>query len=221
MLRWQVTVLAAVVALALRGTISAQEATPSADRQENTHLVDPAECIAKPVDTAKITQMLGLDGTGVPAPAKHSITPPLGLLADAATGKAIDKLTREIVACYNAQDVARSAALMTEQGFQRAYWELTIDQASRERTKQLLAAKPQPRDKDALIRLVAVTDPVVLADNRVAAFVVLDEPLLPPNGPETLLFIFAKQDDSWRFDDLVDFTVVPPSATPQAATPTS
>jgi hypothetical protein len=219
--RWQLMAVVAIVALAMRAPVAAQDATPSADRQENSHLVDPAECTATPVDTAKITQMLGLDGNGVPTPAKHTITPPLGLLADAPTAKAIDEVTREIIACYNAQDVARSAALMTEQGFQRAYWELTVDQDSRERTKELLAAKPQPRDKDALIRLVAVTDPVVLADGRVATFVVLDEPLLPPNGPETLLFIFAKQDDTWRFDDLVDFTVVPPSATPQAATPTS
>ena len=221
MLRWQMMVLVAVVALAMRAPVAAQDATPTADRQENTHLVDPAECSGQPVDTAKITQMLGLDGNGVPAPAKHTLTPPLGLLTDAATAKAIDAVTREIIACYNAQDVARSAVLMTEQGFQRAFWELTVDQASRERTKQLLTAKPQPRDNDALIRLVAATDPVVLADNRVASFVVLDEPLLPPNGPETLLFIFAKQDATWRFDDLVDFTVVPPSATPQAATPTS
>ena len=87
--------------------------------------------------------------------------------------------------------------------------------------RKTTAAKPQPRAEDALIRLVAATDPVMLADGRVATFVVLDEPLLPPDGPETLLFIFANQDGAWRFDDLVDFTVIPPAATPQAATPTA
>jgi hypothetical protein len=59
----------------------------------------------------------------------------------------------------------------------------------------------------------------LLPDGRVAAFVILNEPLLPPNGPETLLFIFANQDGTWKVDDYIDFSIVPPNfgseATPE------
>ena len=50
-----------------------------------------------------------------------------------------------------------------------------------------------------------------LPDGRVAAFVVLNEPLLPPAGPETLLFVFANQDGQWLVDDWIDFSIVPPN----------
>jgi hypothetical protein len=56
---------------------------------------------------------------------------------------------------------------------------------------------------------MTVTDASTLPDGRVAAFVIINEPLLPPAGPETLLFIFADQDGQWLVDDWIDFSIVP------------
>ena len=79
-----------------------------------------------------------------------------------------------------------------------------------------LPAHPR-RAAEALVSFIAVTDMVVLRDERVATFVVIDEPLLSPEGPETLLFVFANEDGRWRIDDWIDFTIVP--VEPAAATP--
>ncbi len=76
------------------------------------------------------------------------------------------------------------------------------------------------RAAEALVSLIAVTDVVGLGDERVASFVVIDEPLLPPEGPETLLFVFANQDGRWLVDDWIDFSIVPPDFGKEA-TPTS
>jgi hypothetical protein len=52
------------------------------------------------------------------------------------------------------------------------------------------------------------TDVTMLPDGRAAAFVVISEPLLPPGGAETMLFVFANEDGAWLLDDLIDFTIV-------------
>jgi hypothetical protein len=100
---------------------------------------------------------------------------------------------------------------MTENGVRRAYWGLTIDAENRELARTRITAQPEPRAEDALVRLITVTDVSVLPDGRIAAFVVLNEPLLPPSGPETLLFVFANQDGQWLVDDWIDFSIVPPN----------
>jgi hypothetical protein len=92
----------------------------------------------------------------------------------------------------------------------RAYWGLTIDAENRELARTRIAAPPEPRTEEALARLITVTDVSVLPDGRITAFVVLNEPLLPPSGPETLLFVFANQDGEWLVDDWIDFSIVPP-----------
>jgi hypothetical protein len=58
-------------------------------------------------------------------------------------------------------------------------------------------------------RLIAVTDESRLPDGRIAAFVIVNDPLTPPAGPEALLFVFAPHDDAWLLDDLVRFLIVP------------
>ena len=157
-----------------------------------------------------IAAILELDGEGVPAPAITQITPPLGDNADVETSISIKEAARHVLACFNAGDIPRAAGLMTEDGVRRAYWGLTIDAENRELARTRIAATPEPRAEEALVRLITVTDVSLLPDRRIAAFVVLNEPLLPPAGPETLLFIFANQDGQWLVDDWIDFSIVPP-----------
>lgn len=216
---WRALTIAPLATLLATGPVLAQDGTPEADGAENPRLVAPSECVAEPQAYEDIAAILNLDGDGVPAPAMTQITPPLGEIADVKTSISIKEAAREVVACFNAGDIPRAAGLMTENGVRRAYWGLTIDADNRELARTRIAA-PQQRTEETLVRLITVTDISVLPDGRVTAFVVLNEPLLPPSGPETLLFVFANQDGRWLVDDWIDFSIVPPDFG-EEATPTS
>lgn len=220
---WRALAMVPVAAMLMTGTALsalAQDATPSPDQSENPRLVDPSECKSDPMPVDRLTTVLGLDAQGVPQPKYTTITPPLGTVVDNATAISIKDAAREVLACFNAGDIPRAAALMTDNGIKRSYWGLTINDQSRQNAKELLAKAATPRGEDQAIRLIAVTDASMLPDGRVAAFLVINEPLLPPPGPETLLFIFANQDGAWKVDDFVDFSIVRPEGTPEA-TPAS
>jgi hypothetical protein len=220
MRRWQVLAIAPLAALLVTGPVLAQEGTPEADGAENPRLVAPSECVAEPRSYEDIAFILDLEGEGAPAPALTQITPPLGEIAAVETSISIKEAARQVLACFNAGDIPRAAGLMTENGVRRAYWGLTIDAENRALARTRIAATPAPRAEDALVRLITVTDVSELPDGRIAAFVVLNEPLLPPSGPETLLFVFANQDGRWLVDDWIDFSIVPPDFG-EEATPTS
>ncbi len=220
MRRWRALAIAPMAAMLVTGTILAQESTPEADDAENPRLVAPEECVSEPRTYDDIAVILDIEGEGVPAPAMTQITPPLGEVADPETSISIKEAARQVIACFNAGDIPRAAGLMTENGVQRAYWGLTIDEENRELARTRISAAPEPRSEEALVRLITVTDVSTLPDGRVAAFVVLNEPLLPPAGPESLLFIFSNQDGQWLVDDWIDFSIVPPDFGVES-TPTS
>ena len=208
---WQALAIVPLATMLVAGPAFAQEGTPDAGGAEPPRLVDPSECKSEPRPFEEIAAVLNLDGDGIPEPPKTiQINAPLGEIVDSDTELAISEAAREFLACFNAGDVPRSAALMTENGIKRTFWGLTIDEENRGLARERIAAEPAPRIKDALARLIAVTDASTLPDGRIAAFVVINEPLLPPTGPETLLFIFANQDGQWLLDDYVDFSIVPP-----------
>ena len=183
MRRWRALAIAPLAALLVTGPVLAQESTPEADGAENPRLVAPSECVAEPRAFEDIAAILALDGEGVPAPAMTQITPPLGEVADAETSISIKEAARQVLACFNAGDIPRAAGLMTENGVRRAYWGLTIDAENRELARTRITAPPEPRAEEALVRLITVTDISLLPDGRIAAFVVLNEPLLPPARP--------------------------------------
>ena len=220
MRRWRVLTIVPIAAMLVTGSALAQESTPEADGAENPRLVAPEECVAEPRTYEDIAAILDIEGEGVPAPALTQITPPLGEVADPETSISIREAARHVLACFNAGDIPRAAGLMTENGVQRAYWGLTIDEENRELARTRIAAAPEARVEEALVRLITVTDVSTLEDGRVAAFVVLNEPLLPPAGPETLLFVFSNQDGRWLVDDWIDFSIVPPDFGTES-TPTS
>jgi hypothetical protein len=220
MRRWRALAVVPVAAMLITGSTVAQESTPEADDTENPRLVAPEECMSEPRTYEDIAAILDIEGEGVPAPAMTQITPPLGEVAAPETAISIKEVARHVLACFNAGDIPRAAGLMTENGVQRAYWGLTIDEENRELARTRIAAAPEPRAEEALVRLITVTDVSMLEDGRVTAFVVLNEPLLPPAGPETLLFIFSNQDGQWLVDDWIDFSIVPPDFGAES-TPTS
>ena len=207
--------LSSLLLTLLPGSLLAQEAEGGA---ASARYVAPEECVAEARSFEEIAAMLSLDGEGVPAPAMPRITPPLGELADAETRTAVRDVVRGIIACFNAGDIPRAAGLMTESGVRRVYWGLTIDEENRTLARERIPAPPERRADPFLVRLIAVTDVTVLPDERAAAFVVLNEPLLPPGGPETLLMLFANQDGRWLLDDMIDFSIVPVAPAAESAT---
>jgi hypothetical protein len=218
MQRWRGLFVAPVAALMLVAPVMAQDGTPTPG-SESTRNVDASECTIEPRAYDDIAAILDLNGEGIQQPPTTTITPPLGTVVDADTDAAIKETARKVLACFNAGDIPRAAALMTDNGVKRSYWGLTIDEENRELARTRLAEAAEPRAEEVYIRLITITDASMLPDGRVAAFVVLNEPLLPPNGPETLLFIFANQDGTWKVDDYIDFSIVPPNygseATPE------
>jgi hypothetical protein len=200
------------LALALTLTIGATGSVLAQDDAESqtsaTRRIAPEACVSEPRPYEEIASILALDGDGLPAPARTQISPPLGELADAATTTAIGDTAREVIACFNAGDIPRGAALMTDNGIQRVFWGLTIDQENRDLAQVRIPGPPERRADEFLIRVTAVTDVTMLPDGRAAAFVVMSEPLLPPGGAETMIFVFANEDGTWLLDDLIDFTIV-------------
>src|SRR5919112_2003854 len=182
---WRALAIAPLAALLVTGPVRAQESTPK-EGSENPRLVAPSECVAEPRTYEDIAAILALDGDGVPAPAMTQITPPLGEVANAKTAISIKQAARQVLACFNAGDIPRAAGLMTENGVRRAYWGLTIDAENRELARTRIAAAPEPRAEEALVRLIPVPDVSPLPAGGVAAFFILKDPLLPPAGPETL-----------------------------------
>lgn len=208
--RWQALALAPIAALLLAGPAMAQDdATPTPG--DNPRQISASECVVEPRSFDDLVAILDLNGAGIPQPAATTITPPLGEIVDSATDLAIKETAREVLACFNAGDIPRAAGLMTDNGVKRAYWGLTIDDENRQLAQTRLQAAAEPRIPEVYVRLITITDASLLPDGRVAAFVVINEPLLPPNGPETLLFIFANQDGKWLVDDYIDFSIVPPN----------
>jgi hypothetical protein len=216
---WRVLVVAPLAAMLLTGSVLAQD-DAQRDAGNSRRQVPAAECVVDPRPAEEIATLLELEGEGVPAPPTIQISAPIGAIVDVETANDIREGARQVIACFNAGDVPRAAALMTENGVRRAYWELSTTAENRERVRTQLAGAPQPRADETLVSLIAVTDVLFLSEELVAAFVVIDEPLLPPEGPETLMFIFANEDGMWRVDDWVDFTIVPvevgAAATPEA-----
>jgi hypothetical protein len=216
---WRVLAVLPLATMLLTGPVLAQD-EPEREPGSSRRQVPPADCMADPRPFEEIATILDLEGEGLPAPPIVQITAPLGTIADAETASEIRAVARRVIACFNAGDVPRATALMTEDGVRRVYWELSNTEENREFTRSHLADTPVPRANEALVSLIAVTDVLVLSDERVAAFVVIDEPLSQPEGPETLLFLFTNDDGMWRMDDWIDFTIVPVEAV-AAATPAS
>lgn len=206
-------------ALLLAGTVSAfaQEG-----EDEPNRALTPDLCQVEPRSADELIALFGLDAESVdeapviePAP----IAIPLGESASPEIVEAVTATVEQFFACNNAGDTPRITALLSDIGVFRFYGfgprEAEVDEVLRNRA----AGTPEPREEGDLIRLLAVTDVSVLPDGRVAAFVVNNEPLLPPRGPETLLFIFSEGENGWVIDDYYDFTIIAPEAegTPEAS----
>ena len=183
--------------------------------------VPPEECQIAPRPSEEVFTLLGMAEGTVGAPPATDRTPvpaPPWQAAGEETVEAARATIREWLACINADDNFRIAALMTDGAIVRFFGGgLAADEAI-EGARANLAGTPVPRTEEEHVRLVTVTDVSLLEDGRIAALALLNEPVLPPHGQETLLVIFAQVDDRLLIDDVVQFSVSPAvAATPGAA----
>ena len=204
------------------GPVAAQEemATPEVSEER---VVPPEECQVAPRPAEEVFALLGLaEGAAeaMPAADRTPVAAPPWVAADPETAATVEDTTRQWLACINADDNFRIAALMTDEAIVRFFaGGLAADEAE-EGARANLAGTPVPRTAEEHVRLVAVTDVSRLEDGRVAAMALINEPVIPPRGQETLLLIFDDAEGRLLIDDIVQFSVVPMTAgTPQAGTP--
>jgi hypothetical protein len=201
------------MALVVAGTVSvaAQD-----DQEEANRVLSPELCQVEPRAEADLIALFGLEAASAdeaPVIQRAEIAIPLGQPASGEVIQGITEAIRMFFACNNAGDVPRTTALLSESGILRFYGFGPRDEALDQQFRAWAAGETTPREENEYIRLVAVTDVSVLADGRVAAFVINNEPLLPPRGPETLLFVFSQAEDgSWLIDDYYDFTIIAPDS---------
>lgn len=182
----------------------AQESTPEGEEAPE---IGTCQGEARPVD--EIVAMVESGGAmASPAAGSRQLGAPLGQRADVDTRLAIEDTLRELYACLNANDIPRAASLMTDAGLAR-FLGTPEDPSAIEALRENLSAEPQPRAEGDDARIVAITDESLLEDGRAVAFVVVNEPILPPGGAETLAFFFREQDGSWLLDDYIDFSLTP------------
>ena len=206
-----VALVIALCSLALIGPVRAfaQDATPAAMAGEAP---DPEACQVEPRSADELIALwYQEDEAGTPVLATPEVTPaasvpvPLGEPADAETVEAVTATVHEVFACFNAGDFGRALSLFSE-NLVLAFG--PSPEETPEDVRAFVEGPTQPAPTEQRIRLLAVTDVSVTANGRAAAFVVSDDPTVPPAGPETALVYFVEEGGRWLVDEVVEFMVV-------------
>ncbi|MBA3416857.1 MAG: hypothetical protein H0U10_16680 [Chloroflexia bacterium] len=210
---------AAAMLLSTGALALAQDTTP--DEEDRVPAAETCDGEARSVD--ELLAAVDLEDSvevGTPEAVARGVIAPLGGRADDETRQAIADTVQGVYACLNANDVPRAATLMTDAGLRRFLGEPPADEDAAAALRETFEAEPEPRAEDQQARVVAITDESLLEDGRVVAFVIVNEPILPPGGAETLAFFFVEQDGNWLLDDYIDFSLTPvevvAGATPEA-----
>lgn len=175
-----------------------QAATPSVTFPETP---SPTECTLKPRAAEPLLGLLGTPSDeAIYAPEVEPIvvSVPVGQPADSEIQIAITATVREHFACFNAGDVRRAFALVTDDFLRRFAAEGSL-------TAQDIAffmAEPEPVPVADRTTLLAITDVSVLATGRAGAFVVTDDRF---NNADTVYMIFVQQGDRWLIEEIIEF----------------
>ena len=189
------------VVLSTGGLAAAQDATPFAGPETP----DPALCRVEPRPLAFFEPFLATPGAEAGrTPVAAGTPPPLppGEPAEAATVAGVVDTVRLLYACLNGGDSLRAAALFTDASFERLFARF-----GRLPPEELagFAAPPRPLPERLRTRLVEVRDVRMLADGRIGAVVVTDDPVGPPEGPEARFFVFVETDGRFLIDEPIAY----------------
>ena len=218
-MRWSQTPLS-VIGVVLLGTLAlniqpyalAQEATPTMGIWE---AINPSECQVEPIPAERLIALWFPDEATTPVAAPpgnstvlSSVPLPLGEPADPETVAEITAIVRELLACQNRIENGRFFTFFTD-AMLRTFAPPPDEPFGPEDVAALLVPY-EPIPVAEYIRLLAVTDVLVMADGRVGALVVSDDPPIPPDGPETQLMLFVEEEGRWLVDGVATFTAVEP-----------
>lgn len=203
----------AAAAMIITGVALPTAAQDDSDSGATAAIPMPEECVVEPRDQAEIEEILASSQPA--APLASGLPVPLGTPADDDTKTEITELVRQFVACLNAGDAARAAALVTESGLVGFYGVAAADDSVEVQAPE---GEVMARADDEMLRLRAVTDVSVMDDGRLGAFVLLNDPLV--RGSQTMLFIFGDDGNGPAIDSVVGFSIVVPAGGAAAATPT-
>jgi hypothetical protein len=143
--------------------------------------------------------------TPIPVAAEAALS--AGEPADAATVAAVTAVARELEACTNAGDLARSLALFTDDLVRRIAPPPGTTAAD---VRAYLARPATPLPAEQRVPPATLRDVRVLPDGRVGVVATG-----PPPGV-TAFIVFARVGDRWLADE---FIVIEGAGTPTAATP--
>src|SRR5215218_9626289 len=173
-------ILVAILTLAVLGaglvsSRTAAQADPMAspaavDGGSQFRGIPPEECQVPPRPSDEVFALLGMaEGSTDATPAARTPVPaPPWVAADEETEEAAKATIREWLACINADDNFRIAALMTDEELVRFFGGGLVS-TKRSRGRANLAGTPVPRTAEKQVRLVTVSDVSLLDDGRVAA----------------------------------------------------
>lgn len=163
-------------------------------------VVLPSECAVEPLAAEDVATSL-TDGAELVG---FDLAIPLGDAISGEEAAAINDTVRQILACLNGGDYLRVANLTTGNG---AKWLIGgLGTNGKDAAAAELSKEPTAREEAGYLRLIAITDPARMADGRYAAFVVLNEPIRPPRGPETILMVFVDEVGVMKLDALQGFS---------------
>ena len=191
--------LAMLLVGTLQSTVLAQTGEP----------IDPAECQVEPIAVETLMPLWFPEQAATPGPATPAAQPeltsvplPLGEPADPATVAGITAAVRELFACQNRIENGRVYALLSADLLRQDG--PPPGEGPEDLPAHLAPFEPIPVEE--YVRLIAITDVSVMADGRVAALVVGDDPPIPPEGPETQLMLFVEEGERWVLDAVTGFS---------------
>lgn len=179
----------------------AQEATPTVTLPGTPA---PAECTVEPRAMDPLLALLGRP-SATPGQAEGSqlggdsvVSVPVGRPASGEIEAEITTTVYELHACFNAGDIRRAFALVTDDFLQvfAAGQPLTAEDIA------FFTDEPVPAPMEARTVLLAITDVSILASGQVGAFVIIDDAF---TGPDTVYMTFVQQDERWLIDEAIDF----------------
>ena len=201
----------------------AQDSTPAAGTAP-----DPSECDVEPASPDSLIALWyppNENGTPAPVAPDSSASPgatdsllvdgiPVGEPADADTAELVEATAYLVFACFNAGDFLRAFSLYSDD-LTRASGPgpgTTVDDA-----RGFLAVEPVPKPAAEWQALIEVTNITLMADGRVGAVVVSNNPSVAPGEQQTAVVIFIEEAGEIVIDEVV---TEPVEATPvEEATP--
>lgn len=174
---------------------------------------EPETCVIAPRTLDSITALAAQASPGgTPAAAVPSGTP-----ADSGTQSAVTSVVRQMVACSNARDVLRQLALYSDRLVRQAY------PSGPTEILALQARQSLPLTPPEYVALLSISEVQSLADGRVSAHVVVDDPARHSHDPNVLVstqegatLFFVHDQGAWLIDETQQDVS---GATPVSGTP--